>query len=286
MDWGNIDELLTGDELTAEAILVALGLFAIGVVLATLIGWWRSRYLGRPAHQTQQDVSVIARVTQILVIAVFVGWALTVLGGSIGWLTVVLLVALAVAVMAGRPALEGLGASAALTSRAAFSVGDQIMVDDVVGEVLEITNYSTVIRISDARRVHVSNVEMLTKTVTVFTVERERRSSVELTVALDTDIDRADRVIRQALEDVESISRVGPTRTRGFHNGVELSVQFWHPSDIEAGDEAIDGAVRAIKTSLEHNAIRLAPSSILRIDDAPDAAAASAPAPSTGASEA
>ena len=142
------------------------------------------------------------------------------------------------------------------------------------------------IRIRDARRVHVSNVEMLTKTVTVFTVERERRSSVELTVALDTDIDRADRVIRQALEDVESISRVGPTRTRGFHNGVELSVQFWHPSDIEAGDEAIDGAVRAIKTSLEHNAIRLAPSSILRIDDAPDAAAASAPAPSTGASEA
>ena len=140
MDWDNIDELLTGDELTAEAILVALGLFAIGILLAVLIGWWRSRYLGRPEHQAEQVVSVIARVTQILVVAVFVGWALTVLGGSIGWLTVVLLVALAVAVMAGRPALEGLGASAALTSRAAFSVGDQIMVDDVVGEVLEITN--------------------------------------------------------------------------------------------------------------------------------------------------
>jgi small-conductance mechanosensitive channel len=286
VDWDNIDELLTGDELTAEAILVAVGLFAIGVLLAILIGWWRSRYLGRPEHQTEQVVSVIARVTQILVIAVFVGWALTVLGGSIGWLTVVLLVALAVAVMAGRPALEGLGASAALTSRAAFSVGDEIMVDDVVGEVLEITNYSTVIRLRDARRVHVSNVEMLTKTVTVFTVERERRSSVELSVALDTDIDEADHVIQRALEEVESISRVGQTRARGFDEGIELSFRFWHASDIEAGDEAIDGAVRAIKIALERNAIRFAPSSILRIDDAPDAAAASAPAPSTGASEA
>lgn len=206
MDRDNIDELLTGDELTAEAILVALGLFSIGVVLA-------------------------------------------------------------VAVMAGRPALEGLGASAALTSRAAFSVGDQIMVDDVVGEVLEITNYSTVMRLPDARRVHVSNVEMLTKTVTVFTVERERRSSVEVKVALDTDIDHADHVIRQALDDVGSISRVGPTRARGLDEGVELSFRFWHPSDIQAGDEAIDGAVRVIKTSLERNAIRLARSSILRIDD-------------------
>ena len=271
MDWDNIDELLTGDELTAEAILVALGLFAIGVLLAIVIGWWRSRYLGRPAHQTQQVVSVIARVTQILVIAVFVGWALTVLGGSIGWLTVVLLVALVVAVMAGRPALEGLGASAALTSRAAFSVGDEIMVDDVVGEVLEITNYSTVLRLRDARRVHVSNVEMLTKTVTVFTVERERRSSVELSVALDTDIEKADHVIHRAMDDVESISRVGQTRARGFDEGVELSVQFWHPSDIESGDEAIDGAVRAIKIALQRNAIDFAPSSIVRIhDDASD----------------
>lgn len=271
MDWGNIDELLTGDELTFEAIIVAVALVAVGVALALLIGWWRARYLGRPKHQSQQVIAEIARVVQILVVAVFVGWAITVLGGSIGWLTVVLLVALAVAIMAGRPALEGLGASAALTSRAAFSVGEEIKVDELSGEVLEITTYSTVLRLPDARRVHLSNVEMLTKTVIVLTAEDERRSSVDVSVARDTDLDRADQVIRQSLGGVEAISRSGDIKARHLDRGVSLSVRLWHASSIKAGDEATDGAIRAIKSAFEQNGIRLAPSSILSVDsDSPE----------------
>lgn len=254
-----LDELLTGNELDWSDVILAGVLIAVGFAVAYVIGRWRRRVLGRPGSQSAQLVSLLARMAQILVIAIFVGWALTRLGSDIGFLTVVVLVALLIGVLALRPILEGMGASAALTTRPAFGIGDEISVGDVVGEVIEITNRSTVIRLRDSRKVHIPNVEMLNKTVTVLTVDGERRSSVDVTLGFDTDIDHAEAVLREALGELDEITRVGSIRARGLRQGVEISIRFWHDSSIEAGNDAIDAAVRAIKPTLEAEGITLAP---------------------------
>jgi len=259
VNFDGLDELLTGNELDWGDVGAAAALLAVGFGISYLIGVWRRRVLGRPGSQSAQLVGLLARIGQILVIAVFAGWALTRLGSDIGFLTVVVLVALLIGVLALRPILEGMGASAALTTRPAFGIGDEISIGDIVGEVIEITNRSTVIKLRDARKVHIPNVEMLDKTITVFTIDGDRRSSVDVTLGFDTDIERAESALREALGDVDAISRVGSIRAQGLIKGVEMSIRFWHPSSIEAGNDAIDAAVRTIKRTLEDEGITLAP---------------------------
>ena len=259
MNLDGLDELLTGNDLDWGDVGAAAALLTVGFGISYVIGVWRRRLLGRPGSQSAQLINLLARVGQILVIAVFAGWALTRLGSDIGFLTVVVLVALLIGVLALRPILEGMGASAALTTRPAFGIGDEISVGDVVGEVIEITNRSTVIRLRDARKVHIPNVDMIKKTVTVITIDGERRSSVDVTLGLDTDIDHAETVLRDALGALDEITRVGSIRARGLRQGAEISIRFWHPSSIEAGNDAIDAAVRTIKRTLEGEGITLAP---------------------------
>lgn len=259
MSFDGLDELLTGNDLDWGDVVAAAALLAVGFAISYVIGVWRRRLLGRPGSQSAQLISLLARVGQVLVIAVFAGWALTRLGSDIGFLTVVVLVALFIGVLALRPILEGIGASAALTTRPAFGIRDEISVGDIAGEVIEITNRSTVIRLRDARLVHIPNVEMINKTVTVITIDGERRSSVDVTLGFDTDIDHAETVLRDALGGLDEISRVGSIRARGLRTGVEISIRFWHPSSIQAGNDAIDAAVRTIKRTLQREGITLAP---------------------------
>jgi small-conductance mechanosensitive channel len=133
IDWGGLDETLTGDELTADKLLSAALLLTIGIGVSFLIGRWRRRLLSTLDDQSGQLIGFILRLVQVLALAVFIGWALTTLGSDIGWLTVMVVVALLIAVLAARPVFEGIGASAALVTRPAFSVGDEIAVDDATG---------------------------------------------------------------------------------------------------------------------------------------------------------
>jgi small-conductance mechanosensitive channel len=124
-----------------------------------------------------------------------------------------------------------------------------------------------VIKLRDGRRVHIPNVKMLNKTVTVYTIDGERRSAVDVTIAFGNDIDHIERVIRHALADLETINRVGSIRAKGLTVGIDMSIRFWHPAGLQQGNDAIDDAVRAIKTALERENIDLATSTDLAIVD-------------------
>lgn len=256
MKWDELDEMFTGSDLTWRDLLASFILIVVGFGLSYLIGPWRQRRLGRSDGQSQQVVGMLARVAQVLVIAVFAGWALTRLGADIGLLTLMVVVAVVIAVLAARLLIEGMAAGAALSTRPAFDVGDEIEVDEVVGEVIEITNRSTVIRQRDATMVYIPNVNMLEKTVRVFTVDRDRRSAVDVTIGFEADIDHAETVLRSALADIDTITRIG-------------SIRFWHQSGLQSGNDARDDAVRTIKTTLEEERIRLAPTAeVAAIDSA------------------
>lgn len=254
-----LDEAIAGEEVTGEDVLAAAILVAVGFFLGWLIRRWSRRLLKRLDAQSEPLIAFAVRVAQILVVAVFVGWALTTLGADIGWLTLMVAVAVFIAVLAVRPIVEGLGAGAALTTRAAFSVGDEIAVADTVGEVIDITSRTTVIQKRDGRNVHIPNVEMLDKTVTVYTAGEERRSSVEVVVEFGTDLDRARNMIRKPLAQVAGITRLGSIRSNVVSSGVELSIRFWHEPGIQAGNDARDAAIPAILGALADADIGIAP---------------------------
>jgi small-conductance mechanosensitive channel len=268
VDLSKLDEAIAGEQVTGEDFLAAIILVAIGFFLGWLIRRWSRRLLKRVGnHQSEPLIAFGARVAQVLVVAVFVGWALTTLGADIGWLTLMVAVSVFIAVLAARPIVEGLGAGAALSTRPAFSVGDEIAVDDAVGEVIDITSRSTVIRLRDGREVHIPNVEMLDKTVTVYTATEERRSSVEVIVDFGTDLDQAREVIRERLGEVAGISRLGSIRSKIVASGVELSIRFWHSPGIQAGNDARDAAIPAILGALADADIGIAPPADIAIVD-------------------
>ncbi len=259
MDLSKLGEALTGEEVTGENVLAAFVLVAVGLFLAWLTRRWSRRLLKRVDNHSEPLIAFAARVLQVLIVAVFVGWALTTLGADIGWLTLMVVVAVFIFVLAARPIVEGLGAGAALTTRAAFSVGDEIAVDDTVGEVIDITSRTTVIRKRDGRNVHIPNVEMLDKTVTVYTAGEERRSSVEVIVEFGTDLDRVRNVIRTPLAEIDGIDRLGSIRSKVVASGIELSIRFWHAPGIQAGNDARDAAIPAILGALADANIGVAP---------------------------
>jgi len=267
MDLAELGKSLTGEEVTSQQYVAAIVLVVLGFVLAWLLRRWSRRIIDGLDAQSQQLASLGVRVAQILVIAIFAGWALTVLGANIGWLALMLAAAGFIAALAARPILEGLGAAAALSTRPAFEVGDEIAVDRARGEVTEITSRSTVIRLRDGRYVHIPNVEMLRKTVTVYTADKERRSSVELAVGFDTDLDRVRKVLDEALGDVDAITKVGAVRTTILASGIELSVRFWHASKIKDGNDATDAAVTKILAALDAEGVDIGTSTDIAITD-------------------
>jgi small-conductance mechanosensitive channel len=272
VDLDQIEEALTGQNITGTDALVALGLVLVGAVLYVVLGRVLRRVVARwPPGVVPGELSDLAiRVAQFLTMGVFVAWALTVLGANVGWLTFLIFVVLVVGAFVAKPFIDSLVSSVLVATRSAFSVGDEIEVDGVVGEVVRIANRSTVMRTRDGRRVHIPNSELIDKTVTVYTAYEERRSSVELTVALDTDIEFVERVVREALDAVDSVRRVGSIRARAFTEGVELSIRFWHSPRLADGNEAIDAAVRAIKGAFRQAGIEFAPSASIRIEQPSD----------------
>lgn len=266
MDLDELQEALTGQDITGTDAAVALGLMLVGAAAYWLVG----RLLRRAASHVKtgvvpgEAVEVGVRLAQVLVLGVFVAWSLAVLGANVQWMSFLVVAALAIAAIAAKPFIDGLTSSVMIANRSAFSLGDEIEVDGVVGRFEQLARRSTVIRTRDGLRVHVPNSELVDKAVTVYTAYDERRSSLDVSVSLDTDLDAADDVIRAALGHVASIRRLGSIRARGLDDGVHLSIRFWHGPTIVEGNDAVDDAVRALKVAFERAGIELVRRSLVR----------------------
>ena len=271
MDIDEIERVLVGDDVTGTEAWVALGLLIVGVVLYFVVGsaLRRARSRWNQSVIPGETLDVGIKLAQILTLLEFVGWSLGALGASVRWLTIVVIAVLVIGFLVARPVIESLATSVIVATRTAFTVGDQIDVDGVVGEVERIANRSTVLRTRDGKRVHIPNSELIDKTVTVYPAYEERRSSIDVNVALDTDLDVVDTIVHETLAKVDSVNRVGSIRARSFSEGVDLSIQIWHGPRIPDGRNATDAAVRRLKVAFEQAGIRFAPATSMRIDETP-----------------
>lgn len=260
MDLGQLDEALTGSDLTGTDWAAALAVLVIGSLLALLVGRGARAYFGRPDRHSEQVAKLVARFTRWFIQIIAVAWSLSILGLRLGWLTITVGLVAAAIVLAAKPLVENLAASAALVSRPAFGLGDEIEIGDYRGEIIEFTGRSTILRLRDGRRVHIPNIEVVQRVVVVYTTDQARRSALDVTVHNDTNIDAAERIILDALTGASAIlAEPAPNlRAREFTDGVRLSVRFWHDSRIREGNLALDQAVRVIKTALDRAGIALA----------------------------
>jgi len=265
MDFSDLDDVLTGQEITGGDVIAAIVLIAIGFGAYFLVGKLVRSAIGRVDSIPGEIADVAGRLVGGLVVWVFVAWALNILGVTTGWLTVLVLTILLIAVIFAKPFFDGMVSSVVVAS-SAVSVGDEIAVDGLSGEVLDVAKRSTVLRTRDGRLVYIPNTEIVEKTVTVFTALDERRSTIELTVGFDTDLGAVDHVVEEALAAIAPIVRIGSVRARSFGEGVDIAVQIWHGPKLGDQGEAVDAAVRALQVALIQAGIEFAPTMSIQLD--------------------
>lgn len=253
-DLGQIWEALEGT--SAWRMLGALLILLAAAPVTVAVGWLVAQVMRRlPAAKPSSTRSAI-RIAQGVVILIFVAWALSVIGLGPGWTTAVILFVLVIGALVAQPVIANLAAS----MRLPFDIGDQIATHGYEGTVIDITASRTVMMTVDQRRIGLPNTDIMTSPLVSFSAAERRRSSLEVGVDINADLDNVTGLLVQAASGaVGVLDDPGPyVVPTGFaRDAVLLTVKFWHAPDLKSA-EIIPGAVAAAaKTTLQQAGIAI-----------------------------
>ncbi|MDX1570923.1 MAG: mechanosensitive ion channel, partial [Xanthomonadales bacterium] len=185
-------------------------LFAVGVLVGGLIlSWLAARQIRKRLSKTRLDANAVAVIARTVYYVILVGIFLTFLALLNIPLTALAFLSGAVAIGLGFGAqaiINNLISGWILMTTRPVRIGDFVDVDGSFGVIEDVGNRSTRIRRVDGVHMMVPNSTMLDRTVVNWTlVDRKIRTGVKVGVAYGSDVRLVERLIRQAVEDHESI---------------------------------------------------------------------------------
>ena len=130
----------------------------------------------------------------------------------------------------------------------------------MVGVVQEITTRTTVIDTSNGRRVHVPNSQLLNDVIVNYTSLGRRRSSFEVMVRYDEDLQLTLSTMRLALTQVDAIHtdpRPEVQVVRMLGQLVVIRALVWHLPSLAAERAALDAGIRRVIADLRTAGIAL-----------------------------
>lgn len=160
-----------------------------------------------------------------------------------------------------RDILQNLLAGILLLLTRPFRIGDQVVAGGYEGTVEDIQVRATIIRTYDNRRAVIPNSDMFSQKVLVNTAYDKRRLQVRVSIGYGDDVERAKRIILDAMRGAEGIIDDPPPRVLIVELGdfaVQLDVFFWidPPKRSEALD-AVDAVLERIKPALQKAGVDL-----------------------------
>lgn len=160
-----------------------------------------------------------------------------------------------------RDILQNYFAGILLLWREPFRVGDQIITSSQFeGTVESIETRATFIRTYDGRRVVIPNSNLFIDSVTVNTAFEARRLEYDLGIGYGDDIERAQRIILDVLQDTKGVLHepAPDVLVTGFDDfSVTLRVRWWARPKRAEVLEAQDKVLRTIKSAFDHHGIDL-----------------------------
>jgi small-conductance mechanosensitive channel len=234
------------------------------VVAGFCLAWLARRLVHRAGRNlTGPALTALGTVGQLTggaIVLLATALALEILGFSLSPILILILIVV-VALLLLRPIITNLTSGLLLQVRGALDVGDLVeTTGGVMGVVNEITTRTLSIDTADGRRVHVPNSDVLNGVIVNYTTRGCWRSSFELTVGSDEDLDLVVSTIRDALEDVAEISddpscEVEIARVTG--RLVTIRALIWHEPELAARRAAIHAGIGAALTDLRRVGIEL-----------------------------
>lgn len=118
--------------------------------------------------------------------------------------------------------------------RQPFELGDQIVVNGFEGTVERIETRATIIRKYNGERIVVPNSEIYTNSVNVITANELIRSQYDLGLGYDQDRDKAMKILRDTIENIEGVSNEKPVDILPWDQAdswLTIRLRWWSKSD-------------------------------------------------------
>ncbi|AFZ71969.1 mechanosensitive ion channel family protein [Natronobacterium gregoryi] len=239
-------------------------LLTVGILVGALVG---TRYLEQQLEEWLADANyvtahqeeVVYRVLQVVIftaagIAALSLWNVN-LGGLLvgaGFLGIVL-------GMAAQHTLGSLIAGFVLMFSRPFEIGDWVQIDDYEGMVVDITIINTRLRSFDGEIVVLPNDNVSTSTIVNRSKRDRLRLRLEVGVDYETDLDRAEEITIESIENVEDVApapkpQVVPTEFGD--SAITLECRFWIENpNAHKKWTTIQSVVHEIKTAYDREEI-------------------------------
>lgn len=257
----DVQDALTSGNVSGWDVFAAVAILVLAWPVGVVVRKATARALKKVPNLPEQLVIDGARAARWLVFLIALAWSLSLLGVGVGWVTIIVVVVLVFGVLMLKPMVENTAAGLLLTIRPVYNVGDQIETLGYKGLVTAIASRSTVLKASDGREIHIPNTEVLSKPIVVYTATASRKSSFDVTVVFDTDLDATIELLTKAVASVDGVLKKPPpsVQASGFdNNAITLSLSYWYPSTESSGSSATDGAIRAVKKAIVTAGVKLA----------------------------
>lgn len=162
--------------------------------------------------------------------------------------------------LAAQTVLTNVLASTLLQLRHPFRRGDQIRTNEVEGKVEDVNFRTVVLRTFDGERVYIPASQVLDAPITNFTARRSRRTTLEVGVDYDTDLEEALRLLGAAARSAPGVLPMPATDVHviGFGpSSIDLAVRFWHGPTIGEMWAARTAVAVAVKGALDEAGISI-----------------------------
>jgi small-conductance mechanosensitive channel len=225
-----VDSLTSSDWIRAGAILV--GTIVIAILTNRILRRLISHGIG-----SGFAAIITTRLIAYLIFLIGLFYSLTSLGVRVGPLLGALGLGGLVLALALQKLVENFIAAIILQARRPFTIGDTVRLDDHLGVVADIDSRTTVLIGLDGTSTRIPNSNVVSSAIVNLTRNPVRRSSLEIGVAYDTDLQLATRTIEDALARVPRVRtdpRAAVTVTGFGDSSIGINVLYWHGSDIPA----------------------------------------------------
>jgi len=255
----NSDSILS-NALTASDWLTAALILISALVLAMIV----SRLLRKViAHGIGPGFAsmVVARLVSYSIFVIGVFYALTTLGVRLGPLLGALGLGGLVLALALQGVVENFVSSIILQARRPFTIGDLVELDGRLGIVADVDSRTTQLRSLDGTRVSIPNASVVSSTIVNLTREPIRRSSLEVGVSYDTDLQHALATIRAAVGRASRVLGDPPAwiNASGFgDSSIQFTIFYWHASDVPSELAARSDLIVAVHQALASENITIA----------------------------
>src|SRR4051794_10150402 len=181
---------------------------AIIVVVAYTIGRLLRMVLTRAAHRHDSEhaaAEVVGRIAGSIVLIGGLIYALGTVGVRLGPLVGALGIGGLAIAFAAQSILANFLASVILQLRRPFRRGDQIRTGECEGTVEDVNFRTVILRTVDGERVFVPCAEVLSKPITNHTALGRRRTTLDIGISYDADLDQACRVVKHAVASADGV---------------------------------------------------------------------------------